>query len=857
MLQIYVYDDTGASFELDLYKEDPVKITLSAEDIGDIPRVNSAFSKQFRVPATQTNSKVFKWWYEVNTIDFDITRRVRADLYSDGLFYKSGHIRIQNAFVNETTSQVDLELVFFGETRDFASQVGEITLPELTELHAYDHVLTTNYIQANWQATDAPIRYILADKGYTYDGNNPAGPIQNTIAITSWDNRFTQMNHPITLSQFTPMIQAKAIIDAIFAQTGYTYSDDSFFNETLFKQVYVDGIPNPSPFIAQDPALFEAHGTGQALSPFGSIEYVEFPNEISDPTNSYTPATNFYFPPVDATYTLNTTVNLSMGRSVGFLSPDYRISISQGGTIIADTGFVSVPSGIGQYKVKVDLSGTATLLGFDGNINKAVSVQVSFQNTNGNNSVEAFDDATGLLPTLFSCTSVSETTVSVPSLLKYDIKSIDFLKSIITKFKLIMVPSQDNEFEFIIKPWKDYIGSGNRIDWTEKMDVSKDIQLKPVFFEQSQIISLTDQQDEDHMNKPFQDEYNRAYGALQFDSQSDLLDGERKVETIFAPTPVNLVEGADLVTSQFIIPFFSKLGDEITTHNHLQHVPMRPKPRILFWNGIASIPVAEKWWYEGLNDLGVLTKYSSTDAPLNNGYPRATPYSEFPTTANTLNLNWYREISLFPNGEGQLGESVYERYWNRYVKELYSPLSRVLTAYFNLDSQDIRTIAFKDVVFIKNAYYRVLKIYDAPLTDIQTVKVDLVKLLDTATFANNGTPTPTGGGIDDVIVLGGGGTDIPLGDDVWGGNDNTFGGDTGTWGGGGVPPTYFYHTVQNCVNPGDTFVARHTSLIAIGDSVQMSGVIHVGECYEVIAHTVAPEDTTVLAVFPDCFSCAQ
>ena len=39
MLQIYVYDDTGASFELDLYQEEPLKLTLSAEEI------NAAFSK--------------------------------------------------------------------------------------------------------------------------------------------------------------------------------------------------------------------------------------------------------------------------------------------------------------------------------------------------------------------------------------------------------------------------------------------------------------------------------------------------------------------------------------------------------------------------------------------------------------------------------------------------------------------------------------------------------------------------------------------------------------------------------------------------------------------------------------------
>ena len=847
MLQIYVYDDTGASFELDLYKEDPVKITLSAEDIGDIPRVNSAFSKQFRVPATQNNSKVFKWWYEVNTVDFDITKRVRADLYSDGLFYKSGHIRIQNAYVNETTSQVDLELVFFGETRDFASQVGEITLPELSQLNQYNHVLTTDYVQSSWTTPEAPVRYILADKGYTYDGNNPPAPIQNTIAVNDWDNRFTQMNHPISLSQFTPIIQAKAIIDAIFAQTEYTYSSDSFFNEELFKQVYTDGVPNPSPFIQQDPALFQATSTGQQLSPFGSTDYIEFSNEIFDPTNSYNELNGFYFPPVDATYTFNAEINLSMGRNLANPSPDYRITISQGGTIIADTGFISAPSGIGQYKVTVPLTGTATLLPFIGNVNRVVTVQVQWQNTNGNNSVEG--------DSVFECTAVSDNAVSVPSLLKYDVKSIDFLKSILTKFKLIMVPSVDNEYEFIIKPWKDYIGSGNRLDWTEKMDVSKDIQLAPVFFDQSQIIKLTDQQDEDHMNKPFQDEYNRAYGALQFDSQSDMLNGTREVTTIFAPTPVNLIEGSDETTSEFIIPFFSKLGDEVTSHNHLQHIPMRPKPRILFWNGIASIPNSEEWFYEGKDDLGVVNTWSSADAPLNDGYPRMTPYSEFPTTATTLNLNWFREVALYPNGEGQLGESVYERYWNQYIKELYSPLSRILTAYFNLDSQDLRTVAFNDIIFIKNAYYRVLKIYDAPLTDIQTVKVDLIKLLETQTFTNDGDPGPSGGGIDDIIVVGGGGGPVEgPGVGTWGGTDTNFGDDDNTW---GNPTGAYYYTVQACVNPGDTFVTRHSSLLNIGDSVKMSGVQHVDICYEVVAETVAPNSTIVLEVFPDCFSCNQ
>ena len=840
MLQIYVYDDTGASFELDLYKEEPFKLTLSAEEITDIPRVNSAFSRAFRIPATQNNSKVFQWWYEVNTVDFDITRRVRADVYSDGLFYKSGHIRIQNAYVNQETTQVDLEVVFFGETRDFASQIGEVTLDKL-DLTQYNHDLTLANVEASWDGNLPGFRYIVANRGYDYDDNGTVVAGQAEIADDQQHtNSFQKSNHPLFINQFTPMIQVKAIIDAIFEQTEYTYSSDSFFNDTLFENLYTEGLPRAEALINSVDGTFEARGTGQNLSPFGSVDYVEFPNEISDPSKSYNPAISIFYVPIAGTYTINAKFDLEIGRNVSNPTPSYTINLVQGGTILQQiTG--TAPFGVFKYDLPVDLSFTGSLIQST-NPGETVNVQVSFTNTNGNNYVKPYDDTVTPERGVFECTQAAQDFISANELLKFDVKSIDFLKSIITKFKLIMVPNPQNEFEFIVKPWKDYMASGERFDWTEKLDTSKDITLKPIFFEQSQIINFEDVQDEDERNKPFQEQNGRTYGALQFDSNNDLLSGARKVSTVFAPTPVDVPPGFD-ATSDFVIPYFSKEGSEESDHGHLQELPLRVKPRLLFWNGNVTIPASEYWWY---GDGVPANKTQATTQPL------MTPYSVFPTDATTINLNWFRDEPYFTDPND--GKSVYEEYWNQYVQELYSPLSRILTAYFNLDSNDLRTLSFDDIIFIQNAYYRVLKVYDAPITDVQTVKVDLVKILETLTFANNGTPTGDGGGIDDVIVTGGGGSPVePPGDDTWGGNDTNFGDDDNTWGG----TTYYYHTVQACTNPGDTFTTRHDSLVAIGDSVKMSGVIHVDVCYEVIAHTTGPEDTVVLETFPDCFSCDQ
>jgi hypothetical protein len=95
---------------------------------------------------------------------------------------------------------------------------------------------------------------------------------------------------------------------------------------------------------------------------------------------------------------------------------------------------------------------------------------------------------------------VTAAPVSVnPGLLLSDkVKTIDWFKSIIKRFRLVMVPDRDNPRNFIIEPWNDYIATGNQYDWTHKLDGSKDIQFEPLFFTQSSSIKFTDAEDSDH-----------------------------------------------------------------------------------------------------------------------------------------------------------------------------------------------------------------------------------------------------------------------------------------------------------------------------------------------------------------------
>jgi hypothetical protein len=119
-----------------------------------------------------------------------------------------------------------------------------------------------------------------------------------------------------------------------------------------------------------------------------------------------------------------------------------------------------------------------------------------------------------------------------------------------------------------------------------------------------------------------------------------------------------------------------------------------------------------------------------------NQYPKVSPYSTDEIGLGTIDLNWQRESGYFyddanyPDDTTTYGKTVYDLYWSDYITSLYSKWGRKITAYFILDSTDLVEFSFDDVIFVKNAYYYVSKIYDVPLGQKESVKVDLIKLLD-------------------------------------------------------------------------------------------------------------------------------
>ena len=161
-VQLYAYDKT-TRYELDLYPEQPIKITLSAEEITDPTQINSNFSRQFRIPATNNNSRFFKYWYTSGVIDFDVTAKVTAEIHVDGILYTVGQLRLVAAYDNGTSDRIDFEVVFLGETKTFSSQVGDGYMNSLDCIDAA-HVLTLPVLENSWlEVWDPTVSYVTGD----------------------------------------------------------------------------------------------------------------------------------------------------------------------------------------------------------------------------------------------------------------------------------------------------------------------------------------------------------------------------------------------------------------------------------------------------------------------------------------------------------------------------------------------------------------------------------------------------------------------------------------------------------------------------------------------------------------------
>jgi hypothetical protein len=663
---------------LDLFENESISQNWRFTDLNNFQSLG-AFSREFRVPFSTRNQSALGALFDVN-VDAGSANffhyKLPAEIRVDTLPIASGYIRVRKVYKQQGKIN-EVELAFYAETPDLVKKIGEKKLKDIADLPTLNEVVQ----YSNVTNPSADRIWTIVDKGQLWsEGGEP-----NTRPLTN-------STRPVYASDLTPALNWWYLFSNIIADAGFELEAGSL--ENIINQYWMPWC-NSQRLIASDTfnALFFTAQTSvdNPISYFPNGTVVQFNNEIFDNGGDYNPATFTYTTPSAGYYTFQVVLNIQ-SQSSGQGESILNVGLLVDGVVIPNLANVSYPQDFPNYYERIftftagiDAGSQVKLLVFIGN---SILDLVSINGTWSLTSVRLNYDQTIYYD------------LNAP-----DVKQLDFVNDVIKMHNCAIIPDRTNPFKVSIVPQNSYLGSGTTLDWTKKLDISKDVVMYSTVELQKSKFQFTYTLGEDFLSQVYKN-VNRIYGdyeqvgyTINPDTEpSDFITGDQKIQLTTQSTPGGVVVGSGVVMPMF----YNNSGEFVA-----------PGARCLFEAGTANIQ---------LFDDGALTSVLEPVPLLNH-------YSQVLADIDDYDLNWAPEIPPHPIVTNPYN-NLFNLYWRSYMNALYSPEARIMEASFALDLKDILTFSFADKIWINDSYWRILEINDYKVGMNESTSVKLIKFLE-------------------------------------------------------------------------------------------------------------------------------
>ena len=660
--------------EAEVYTNEPVNLTYQFTDVSQINASKSNYSKTFRLPMTEMNQEIFGAVQEFSVItSFNPKLKMPASILDDSIPLMSGYVQVK-AFYKQKGKYMDVECVFFGEVSDLSQKVGDDLLSDLN-LSTYDGAMSIASVEATWAAANAAVRFGVVDRGENWSGSG------------TWN-----VGNYMDVSNPTGFMRVPNLLDKIFEAAGLTY-ESTFFSTAPMTDLYLmlnAGSLNNGFTDAQQNIPFHVGLTANDFVSSTSFFIVNFfdAGNYFDPGNNYSGG-EFTVPLLGNG---NYTFRVRIGFSTVLSTQDLEVSLFKNGVewqnVIQGTGFNTTEA--------YELTTASSVLSAGDTIRVEARVVGSgsffFR---GTGSLTNPTTSLELLEVNLSGTDW-EAAVNMPAM-----KQIDFLFGLQRMFNLVFIPDKNIPDKYQIEPYADYVTAGSAKDWSNKIDLNKDVQITPTTDLQARQYEWNMTAGKDFLGQQVLTQLDRIYGRFRVtDPANDFAVGKKEVKSPFASYTISNVPGTDFQILRTISPTGEILQD--------------PLPRLAFWTGLQSLGN----WYFG-NGTNLKTTF-----------PHFSDLSDFGAAVvpATIDLNYgyerkFRSIVANPR------DALYYKYWHPFTGELYSADARMMTAFFRLTSTDISQMAWSDRIYIQDTYYRILSIDYVANDPGALAKVSLLKIV--------------------------------------------------------------------------------------------------------------------------------
>ena len=560
--------------ELDLFEDEDIKISNNITGLFDIGQLPSDFTRQITLPGTKVNNAFFEHCYDIsidNPFIFATNQKVPAYFDFDSVYLSQGYLQLNKINLLENKFIDSYEVTIFGTLSSFGRDINRLYLTDLSTLSALNHTSSYENISASWSGNlfGGDIVYPWADYGSGWQ-------------YTSGDNFFGVDDNAggLSVQDYKPAIRVKAVWDAIFEQTGYTYSS-SFFNEPMWDDIYM---------ICNNQLKYPVY-SGVDLETFGVIKLAAVSGsgmtDLNIPMNTWT--TLPWFNELDdrggfinnGAYTVTkqsnltgvTNLNFNVSCSVNNLPGQINLRLINTGSLatVGENTLVSLNQYLGQVAQSRNGSLNQTFELTSPIVFNSVPVGTYYFQIWMNEYFATTDptvklDPNGTTKSFIEIKKVNQAAdgrvLDIPSNMPFGttgIKLIDFITGLQKKYNLVIYPNKIKPNQFIVEPFNQWYKRGEVKDFNRYINLNETIEVIPANNLAVNELNFGDTLDGDYVAQQFAKGANREYGKQYYtDTTNFYSQGKLEVKTTFASEPLLRIPGTGLSGSvEGITPSFS------------------------------------------------------------------------------------------------------------------------------------------------------------------------------------------------------------------------------------------------------------------------------------------------------------
>ena len=235
-LQLYIEDQ-----RIDLFKDETVSLTQTIQNVKDPAKIFTSFTKTFSVPASKTNNKIFKHYYNYDIVNgYDARIKKAGKIELNTIPYKTGRIKLEGVSLKNNLAHT-YRITFFGNTVELPDILGDDKLGSLA-FSSTDY--TVDYKESTIRAYlgntingGKLIVPLITHTQRLFFNTNVTGDPDNVRYTTAQQGvKFDELKYALRLYEIIVEIESKYTIangyaaDIVFSRDFFSTSNPTFYN---------------------------------------------------------------------------------------------------------------------------------------------------------------------------------------------------------------------------------------------------------------------------------------------------------------------------------------------------------------------------------------------------------------------------------------------------------------------------------------------------------------------------------------------------------------------------------------------------------------------------------------------------